>query len=469
MIKHPIIFLNVLDQQPGQCRLVFKHVTNAIKAELNQLTYLEQHQGQWVMRSDPGLIRQLSDYLAGRVRISTKYLNQKPLHVSRQPVPLRNRKATKTLPIITLLPFDHQGTTYLKLQMVYRKALYGLFFQLDQVKWSRTYRCFVTHFSEEHILQLLRQLRGKVRVALSSKITLNSLTLQKALWEQQLPTGHHAVAQELLSYMKLKNYSLNTMRTYHAMILRFLNAHELPLEIIHAFGEQEVNAYHASLKDSGQYSVSYINQSINAIQLYYKQYVSRPLRLEQVLRPKKEATLPKIIARQEIEAILANTINLKHKAMLLLIYSAGLRSGELLRLKWSDINLLDGRIHIKGAKGKKDRCTMLSRKAKDLLLCYREEYRSREYVFEGQYGGPYSYRSLQQVFKRAVKAAGINAPYTLHCLRHSFATHLLEDGTDLRYIQQLLGHNSSKTTEIYTYVSSRALDKIVSPADRLSI
>lgn len=253
------------------------------------------------------------------------------------------------------------------------------------------------------------------------------------------------------------------------MILKFLNAHPQPLEVIQAFSEAEVNAYHSRLQQSKKYSVSYINQSINAVQLYYRLVVQRPLRLAQVVRPKKEATLPKIIPRQEIEQLLAKTSNLKHKTMLLLIYSAGLRSGELLQLKWNDLDLKAGRIHLKGAKGKKDRITLLSQKAKALLLQYQQEYRSADYVFEGQYGGRYSYRSLQQVFKRAMKEAGITAPYTLHCLRHSFATHLLESGTDLRYIQQLLGHSSSKTTEIYTYVSMQALEKIVSPADQLTI
>ncbi|WKN30996.1 tyrosine-type recombinase/integrase [Porifericola rhodea] len=131
------------------------------------------------------------------------------------------------------------------------------------------------------------------------------------------------------------------------------------------------------------------------------------MNLGQIHRPKKEASLPKIISRQEIEKILANTPNLKHKSLLLLIYSAGLRAGEVLNLKWTDINLHGHRIHIKAGKGKKDRCVMLSQSARTLLIQYRKAYPSKEYIFEGQYGGAYSYRSLQQIFKRALKASGI--------------------------------------------------------------
>ena len=421
------------------------------------------------MSSQPDQIRLLSDYFLGRLRVNTKYLRCKAIQVPRQPVAIRAASSRKVFPRVMLLPINHEGKTFLKLQTVYRRSFYRILFQTEGVRWSQTYRCFVTHFSEDSILQLLSRLKGQAQVNVSSKIGLNSLSLQKSLWEQQLPEEQIGVPIEFLEFMKLRNYSFNTMRTYHSMVLKFLTTHNVPLEIVDAFSESEINAYHTQLKDSGRYSVSFINQSINAVKLYYKHCLGKPLDLQQVFRPKKEATLPKIIAKQEIEAILSNIINIKHRTMILLLYSAGLRSGELLFLRWGDINLIDNRVHIKGGKGRKDRCTLLSQKVKTLLIDYRKAYGSKEYVFEGQYGGPYSYRSLQQVFRRALKDAGITAPYTLHCLRHSFATHLLEAGTDLRYIQQLLGHNSSKTTEIYTYVSSQALEKIVSPADQLSI
>ena len=469
MYDKPIIFLNSVAEHPNRCRLILKNVSDDLKKELRQLHGIEENNGYLQMSQRPDQVRLLSDYFMDRLQVNTKYLYQQAVRVPSQPVAIHTKQSQTVFPKVTLLPIIHEGKTFLKLQTVYRKSFYRILFQTEGVKWSQTYRCFVTHFSEDSVLQLLARLKGQAQVNVSSKVALNSLILQKNLWEQQLPEKHSGVSIKLLEFMRLRNYSFNTMRTYHALVLKFITTHNVPLEIIHAFKEADVNAYHTHLMDSGRYSVSYINQSINAVQLYYKQCVGKPLKLEQVFRPKKESTLPKIIARQEIEAILANISNLKHRTMILLLYSAGLRSGELLALRWSDVNLADKRIHIKGGKGRKDRCTLLSQKTGALLLIYRKEYGSAEYIFEGQYGGPYSYRSLQQIFKKAMKGAGITAPYTLHCLRHSFATHLLESGTDLRYIQQLLGHNSSKTTEIYTYVSSQALEKIVSPADQLNI
>ena len=169
-------------------------------------------------------------------------------------------------------------------------------------------------------------------------------------------------------------------------------------------------------------------------------------------------------------AALLNAVdNLKHKCILMLIYSAGLRMGELLALERTDIIPERKQVLVRGGKGGKDRVTLLSEKILTLLNEYLQAYTPRIYLFESPEGGMYSATSVQMVFKRAKKKAGITAPATVHTLRHSFATHLLESGTDLRYIQTLLGHASSKTTEIYTHVSTKALGQIRSPLDNLDL
>jgi site-specific recombinase XerD len=155
--------------------------------------------------------------------------------------------------------------------------------------------------------------------------------------------------------------------------------------------------------------------------------------------------------------------------MLLLIYSAGLRLGELLNLKLGDIDSEQMRIHIIAGKGKKERYVMLSPKTLNLLREYYKEYKPKEYIFEGQNGGKYSPKSVQTLFKASLKKAGIKKKATVHTLRHSFATHLLDDGTDIRYIQELLGHKRLETTQIYKQVSSYSINKIKSPADDLDI
>jgi len=175
-----------------------------------------------------------------------------------------------------------------------------------------------------------------------------------------------------------------------------------------------------------------------------------------------------VLSKEEISKILDAPGFLKHKAMLSLIYSCGLRAGELLQLKPEHIDANRNLLIIKRAKGKKDRVAPLSNKTITLLRTYFKAFQPKVYLFEGETPGkPYDGRSLQQVLKQNVQKTGITKPVTLHWLRHSYATHLLENGTDLRYIQEILGHNSSKTTEIYTHVSTKSIQNIISPFDML--
>jgi site-specific recombinase XerD len=176
-----------------------------------------------------------------------------------------------------------------------------------------------------------------------------------------------------------------------------------------------------------------------------------------------------VLSEEEVSRLFAATNNLKHKALLMLIYSAGLRISEALQMKISDIDSNRMQITIRQGKGKKDRTGLLSEQMLTILRSYYQLYEPRQYLFEGSSGGKYSTRSAQQVLRQACQRAGIHKKVTLHTLRHSFATHLLEAGTDLRYIQVLLGHSSSKTTEIYTHVSTKALKDIKSPLDRLKL
>jgi site-specific recombinase XerD len=188
-----------------------------------------------------------------------------------------------------------------------------------------------------------------------------------------------------------------------------------------------------------------------------------------VERPEKEQTLPVVLSEQEVGAILRSISNLKHKCLLLVLYSAGLRIGELLKLELKDLDFDRKQIHLKSAKGKKDRITLLSDKTEAHLRQYLSLYQPQQYVFEGAPAKPYSLSSVREISWQACSRAGIDKKVTLHTFRHSFATHLLERGTDLRYIQTLLGHNSTKTTEIYTHISTRAMQQVKSPVEHLDI
>jgi integrase/recombinase XerD len=297
----------------------------------------------------------------------------------------------------------------------------------------------------------------------------------RKLWEQTYSKGPGYITCPLpLHYIEklfLLNYSMNTLRTYHSLLLRFLKSYkEKGLEAINAFTEEDINAYHRQMVQAGTYSCSFVNQSINAIKFYYQRVLGRhEVQLNQVERPEKANRLPTVLSKQEVAKILSATDNLKHRCLLQLLYSGDLRIGELINLKITDVQSDRNLLLIRGGKGKKDRTTLLSQKLLESLRAYYKEYKPKHWLFEGQYGGQYTVDSTRSVFRACVAMAGVKAKVTPHTLRHSFATHLLEQGTDLRYIQVLLGHRSSKTREIYTHVTSHAIDKIRSPLDSLDI
>jgi integrase/recombinase XerD len=215
-------------------------------------------------------------------------------------------------------------------------------------------------------------------------------------------------------------------------------------------------------------SSSYQNQIVNALKLYFRAVQDKIIDIEKVHRPKRAKVLPNVLSKEEVKMILEAHSNIKHKTMLSLIYSCGLRCGELIALQPVHIDSKRNIVFIKNAKGKKDRIVPLNPKILEMLRDYYKIYKPKEYLFEGQVAGTqYSEKSLQSILKQALQKAGSTKPVTLHWLRHSYATHLLESGTDLRYIQELLGHNSSRTTEIYTHVSTKSIQQIKSPFDDL--
>ncbi len=278
--------------------------------------------------------------------------------------------------------------------------------------------------------------------------------------------NYRSCPQVMIDKLKTKRYSPNTVRTYTGMFEEFINYYpHLPPEEI---TEKEIIVFLRYLVEDRQVSVSYQNQSINAIKFYYEQVLGGRRKFYFVERPAKERKLPVVLSEQEVAKILGAVNNLKHKCLLMLIYSSGLRISEALNLQPKDIDSKRMQVTVRNAKGKKDRVSLLSKSLLPVLREYYQLYEPKEYLFEGVTGGKYSARSAQAILKQACQRAKIQKKATLHTLRHSFATHLLEKGTDLRYIQVLLGHSSSKTTEIYTHVSNKAIKDIESPLDSIT-
>lgn len=263
-----------------------------------------------------------------------------------------------------------------------------------------------------------------------------------------------------------KRYSPNTIKTYTDALKIFLNYfNDKPAAEI---SNDDVIVFNNEFILKNNLSPSYQNQIVNAIKLYFKTCHDTLVDINKIHRPKRSKLLPNVLSKEEIKSILNAHGNIKHKAMLSMVYSCGLRRSELLNLKFSDIDSNRNIVIIRQGKGRKDRISPLSPKILTLLRYYYVTYKPTTWLFEGHNKGEqYSSRGLQNILKLAVSKARIDKPVTLHWLRHSYATHLLESGTDLRYIQELLGHSSSKTTEIYTHVSTKSLQQIRSPFDDL--
>lgn len=269
-----------------------------------------------------------------------------------------------------------------------------------------------------------------------------------------------------VEWMAAKRYSANTVKTYREALRSFLIFHQE--KAISEITNADVKLYMRDYVLEKKLSASYQNQIVNAVKLYFRTVQEKQLDLEKIERPKRPKTLPNVLSKEEVKLILNAHYNIKHRTMLSLIYSCGLRRSELLDLRPTDIDSKRNIVKIRQSKGRKDRITPLSPKILELLREYYKYVRPKVWLFEGNTAGEkYTAQSLQSVLKQAVHKAGIVKPVTLHWLRHSYATHLLESGTDLRYIQELLGHNSSRTTEIYTHVSTKNLEQIKSPFDDL--
>jgi integrase/recombinase XerD len=295
----------------------------------------------------------------------------------------------------------------------------------------------------------------------------NRLHFKLPLAPTLLPNSEGIASMETFKrYLLSKRYSPNTIKTYSEALKSFLTF--CNTKAIKEISNEDVIAYNNDYILKNKFSSSYQNQIVNAIKLFFKIVKETAIEIDKIHRPKREKVLPNVLSKEEIKAILEVPKNLKHKAMLSMIYSCGLRRSELLNLKPNDIDSKRNVVIIRQSKGKKDRMTPLSPKILTLLRAYYKEYSPKVYLFEGQEKNTqYSARSLEEVLKKSITLAKINKPVTLHWLRHSYATHLLESGTDLRYIQELLGHNSSKTTEIYTHVSTKNIQQIKSPFDDL--
>lgn len=341
----------------------------------------------------------------------------------------------------------HHGESRIAVYFEKNAALIARIKQFEGARWSQSKRVWHIPDTEEN------RIRFKISLYEGKSVL------------SQIEIGNQLVLKRFIEQIQLKAYSSSTLKTYRNEFGIFLNyLKEIPAE---SCTVEDIRNYILYCINELKLSEATVHSRINAIKFYYEQVLRREGFLLEIPRPKKPLKLPKVIAPADIKKLFEATPNIKHNTMLKLCYGLGLRVSEIVSLKITDIDSKSMQVFIERAKGKKDRYVNLPESILGQLRTYFIEYKPKLYLFEGQYGGQYSSRSAQQVFKNAMQKSKINKTVGIHSLRHSFATHLLEQGTDIRFIQELLGHNDIKTTLIYTQVNDKSLRKIISPLDHL--
>lgn len=335
-----------------------------------------------------------------------------------------------------------------------------------QIKYSKEFGMAYLKNSKTNLNQVFNTFRGVAWIDgglfFGGRAQLNNPPLKIKLRQKQSELPN--CPAEYIQTLEVRRYSASTANTYIHFFEMFMN--HFKDRALLDINEQDILLYIQSLVNTGK-SDTYVNQMLNAIKFYYEVVMDMPNRFYAIKRPRKKAPLPKVISQGEVKQMLDSITNIKHKCIVQTLYSAGLRRSELLNLKLKDIDSKRMVIKIVHGKGGKDRLTLLSPTLLKNLRAYYKKYSPQQYLFEGARGGQYSGTSVRNIIKTAALRAGIRVKVTPHTLRHSFATHLLEANTDLRFIQALMGHESTKTTEIYTHVATKHISGIKSPLDRL--
>ena len=372
-------------------------------------------------------------------------------------------QAMKTVHVESTL---HRGIRRIKLMYLYDSEINERIRSIEGCRWSKTMECWHLPYSDFSIGEI-----GKMKMEMNLRIPeLNRLKEEREVryFDRQLTAEKHEFVKVFQHFMEVRRYSDRTISTYLEAIRTFLGYYKE--KTLDEITPEDVNDFNFRYILKNGFSVSYQNQIISSIKLFFRIILKKEVFTEKIERPFRKLNLPDIFSVQEVELLLQSARNIKHRAMLSLLYACGLRRSELINLRIHAIDSKRKLLCIKGGKGNKDRVVPIPESMIVLLREYYKVYRPVVWLFEGiESGKPYSEASLRQAFETAKAKAHITKRLTLHSLRHSYATHLLENGVDLRFIQELLGHKSSKTTEIYTHVTQKSIERIKSPFENLKL
>lgn len=365
---------------------------------------------------------------------------------------------TNQLPVIIVEPSVHRTENVLLLKFQYNALLISKVKSIAAL-WSQSKKVWYVLDTKQNLDALFKIYRG------IAWLDISNLSHQSKFrnFKPHPRKKRKEVPSEFLLFMRRKRYSENTIKTYCSFLSEFQGF--LDTKTLQSCTLADVQKYLNFLVVVKKVAPSTQNQAVNSLKCYFENMLGWEKFTSSIERPIKEKKLPRILSEKEVLRMIQTTDNLKHKLIICLLYSSGIRKNELLSLRKEDLSFDKNIIFVRGGKGKKDRVTVLSERLKILLTLYIKEYKPNYWLIEGSRRAKYSATSVSRVVTAAAARAQIERHITPHMLRHSFATHLLEQGLDLRYIQQLLGHSSSKTTEIYTHVSTQSLAKVKSPLD----
>jgi len=354
----------------------------------------------------------------------------------------------------------HKGEKRVKLIFDYDAHILNILNTVPGIAWSSSMNCWHIPFKKTYVkdLEFIFSDRAKL---------VDRSSMQRRTLDGNLGVDHSEALNKYYRFLCNRRYSEQTIKNYTHRVRSFLLYYDD--KQIDNITNEDIQYYNYECLIKRRLSYVVQNQFLTSLGLFLKTVSVNKLDVASIERAKRKRKLPTVYSKSEVERIINATHNQKHKMMLHLVYACGLRRGEVGNLLLEDINAERKVMMVRKAKGGKDRLVPISEKIISALRLYYKSYRPKLYVFETDPGKAYLGETVYKVFKRALEKSGIKKKAGIHSLRHSYATHLLENGTDLRYIQTILGHRSSKTTEIYTHVSTHDISKINSPADDLDI
>ncbi len=369
------------------------------------------------------------------------------------------------LPVITLAKKNHRNDNQILLQFDYNEDLIQLTRTIPNAKWSKTLNSWYVKNTAANLKHIFSTYHGKANINKKQffKTTPEKVVVAKPERVRVLSQENRDVLNNYFKFLKGKRYSKSTITTYTFLVADFIE--HLNNKTLVDINNIDIRNYLENVFVPKKYSISTQRQFISALKQFKMSYPECGINNLELTRPKQSKILPTVISKEEVIDLLRHTKNLKHRAILALIYSCGLRISELINLELQHISIDRRQLLIKNSKGRKDRYVILADTFIPLLTNYYITYKPKRFFVEGKDETKYSAGSVRAFLRQSCKHAKISKRVTPHTLRHSYATHLLENGVDLRYIQELLGHAKPETTMIYTHVSKKDLLQISSPLD----